>query len=98
MRGVLVCIVIHIFGRVCIDGELWFTYTYVMSKNDLIKTIQAEIQRLNQDIDLRIIRGLSYRREARRHKLLTIQLSRLTHKSALGWLSRMSRAMAMFFF
>jgi hypothetical protein len=48
-----------------------------MSKHQAIKTIRAEIDRLNQDIDLRIIKGVPYRRQALRHKFLMGQLSRL---------------------
>lgn len=56
-----------------------------MSKHQAIKTIRAEIERLNQDIDLRIIRGVPYRRQALRHKFLMGQLSRLAPKRT-SWL------------
>ncbi|OHA16567.1 MAG: hypothetical protein A3C79_01385 [Candidatus Taylorbacteria bacterium RIFCSPHIGHO2_02_FULL_45_28] len=48
-----------------------------MSKHQAIKTIRMEIDRINQEIDLRIIKGVSYRREALRHKFLMAQLDRL---------------------
>jgi hypothetical protein len=48
-----------------------------MSKHQAIKTIRVEIDRLNQEIDLRIIKGVSYRREALRHTFLMRQLARL---------------------
>lgn len=48
-----------------------------MSKHQTIKTIRREIDRLNQEIDLRIIKGVSYRREALRHRFLMSQLARL---------------------
>ena len=48
-----------------------------MSKHQTIKTIRMEINKLNQEIDLRIIKGVSYRREALRHKFLTTQLARI---------------------
>ncbi len=67
-----------------------------MNKSDTIKTMQIELQRLNQMIDLKIIKGLSYHREARRHRLLTVQLSRLTARENGGWLRRMSRALTLF--
>jgi len=41
-----------------------------MSGNRLIKNINNEIKSLNEIIDLKIIKGFSYAREARRHKLL----------------------------
>jgi hypothetical protein len=49
-----------------------------MSKHQAIKAIRMEIDRINQEIDLRIIKGVSYRREALRHKTLMAQLARLT--------------------
>lgn len=84
------------FLQESVDGELWFTYTINMNKSDTIKTIQIELQRLNQDIDLKIIRGHSYHREAKRHRFLTVQLSRLTARENGGWLRRMSRALTLF--
>ncbi len=44
-----------------------------MSKFKLARNIKKEIKKLNNDIDLKIIRGLPYRAEARRHKFLTSQ-------------------------
>lgn len=41
-----------------------------MSKNKLIKTIQNQIEKINDTIDIKIIRGESYRKEALRHKFL----------------------------
>ena len=41
-----------------------------MSKHQAIRIIRSEIDRLNAEIDLKIIRGMSYTREARRHKFL----------------------------
>ncbi len=54
-----------------------------MSKAKTVQIIRAEIKRLNEDIDMKIIRGLSYRNEARRHKSLISQLARLTAKGEL---------------
>jgi hypothetical protein len=53
-----------------------------MSKYRLSKIIQAEINKLNEEIDLRIIRGLSYKTEARRHKFLLSQLRDLERKES----------------
>lgn len=44
-----------------------------MSKIKLAHNIKKEIKKLNNDIDLKIIKGLPYRAEARRHKFLTSQ-------------------------
>ncbi len=53
-----------------------------MSKYRLSKIIQAEINKLNEVIDLKIIRGLSYKQEARRHKFLVNQLRHLQKTEA----------------
>lgn len=49
--------------------------------------IRNEIDRLNREIDLRIIKGLSYKRESLRHKFLVNQLSRLSNSSK-SWFGR----------
>ncbi|MEK7609496.1 MAG: hypothetical protein AAB470_00030 [Patescibacteria group bacterium] len=67
-----------------------------MSKHQVIKTIRMEISQLNQEIDLRIIKGLSYRREALRHKLLKAQLARLAPSS--NWFSRSLSFVSTFMF
>jgi len=58
-----------------------------MSKYQAIRTIRNEIGRLNHEIDLRIIKGLSYREQSRRHKFLISQLGRL-HRANSSWFSR----------
>lgn len=58
-----------------------------MSKHQAIKSIRAEIERINQEIDLRIIKGVSYRREALRHKFLMAQLARLVPRRS-SWFGR----------
>jgi hypothetical protein len=68
-----------------------------MSKHQAVRTIRAEIERLNQEIDLRIIKGVSYRREALRHKFLTAQLARLQPKRS-NWLGRSLSFVSMFMF
>ncbi|MES2213440.1 MAG: hypothetical protein V4473_01195 [Patescibacteria group bacterium] len=59
-----------------------------MSKNTLEKTVRKEIEILNEQIDLKIIKGLSYAREARRHKFLVTQLSTLRPATRSGWFGR----------
>ncbi len=51
-----------------------------MSKTTLIQEIQREINNLNDVIDLKIIRGLPYKNEARRHRFLVAQLSNLSSR------------------
>lgn len=46
-----------------------------MSKFILEKTIKSEIKKVNDIIDLKIVKGMSYKREALRHRFL---LNRLT--------------------
>ncbi len=58
-----------------------------MSKHQTLRTIRSEIERLNQDIDLRIIKGVSYARQARRHKFLMRQLAQIS-SSGHSWFSR----------
>lgn len=58
-----------------------------MSKNTMIKTIKREISDLNWKIDMKIIKGQSYRQDARRHKILLMQLRRLTTTD--NWFGRM---------
>jgi hypothetical protein len=41
-----------------------------MSQKQYIKTIEKEINRINQIIDLKILHGEDYQKEARDHKLL----------------------------
>ncbi len=47
-----------------------------MSQREYLKALNAEIQKLNEVIDRRIIAGVDYRREAHRHKVLLRQLRR----------------------
>ena len=46
-----------------------------MSKQKLSKIIKRELAALNETIDWKIVKGLSYQSEARRHKMLLRQLS-----------------------
>ncbi len=41
-----------------------------MSQKQYLQTIEKEIQKLNKIIDLKIMRGEEYRKEARDHRLL----------------------------
>jgi len=41
-----------------------------MSQKQYLKTVEKEIQRINRIIDMKIVRGEEYFREARDHKLL----------------------------
>jgi len=52
-----------------------------MSKQTLVKEIKKELSRLNDDIDMMIVKGVSYRVAARRHKFLMKQLAQLERRS-----------------
>ncbi len=41
-----------------------------MTRENFTKSAQKEIESLNQLIDMKIIKGLSYKKEAKRHKFL----------------------------
>lgn len=45
-----------------------------MSKYKIVTTIQKELAKINERIDMKILRGESYRQEARQHKALLSQL------------------------
>ncbi|MEI8328033.1 MAG: hypothetical protein WCG02_02750 [Candidatus Taylorbacteria bacterium] len=52
-----------------------------MSKHQTIRAIRTEIEKLNREIDICIIRGIPYARQAFRHKALRAQLARVTSSS-----------------
>ena len=54
-----------------------------MSKYQIARELRREIKKINEKIDLRIIQGLSYREESRRHKFLVSQLARLQPRTPL---------------
>lgn len=45
-----------------------------MSQHKLVSTIMSELEELNSKIDWKVIRGVSYKADARRHKLLLSML------------------------
>ncbi len=53
-----------------------------MSKERLITTISREIETLNEQIDFKVIKGISYKTEAKRHKLLVSMLSDVGRRTA----------------
>lgn len=61
-----------------------------MSKYHLEKALRRELVVVNQIIDARIIKGLSYSRESKRHKFILSSLARIRResKSDYGWLAR----------
>ena len=69
-----------------------------MSKFILEKNIQAELKRINDIIDLKIIKGMSYRREALRHRFLLYRLVDLHRlpKFQSSWFQRSVNVVATF--
>jgi hypothetical protein len=61
-----------------------------MSKYQIAKAVQRELEILNRRIDQKILRGMSYVTEARRHKMLLAQLNRLHRHNSIGFLSRIA--------
>ena len=61
-----------------------------MSKQNLEKVLRGELEILNDVIDQKIIKGLSYKREAKRHKFILASLSNIHRemRTSSGWLTR----------
>ena len=54
-----------------------------MSQKQYLKMLEREIQKINQEIDFKILHGENYRKEARDHKLLLKKVRYNTQKSFL---------------
>lgn len=69
-----------------------------MSKIVLEKNIKSELKRINDVIDMKIIRGLPYKREALRHRFLLYRLGDLHRLSRFhsNWLQRSVNVVATF--
>jgi len=61
-----------------------------MSKYQLAQSVQKELEVLNRRIDQKILRGISYAMEARRHRMLLSKLTRLNQHSYPSFFSRLS--------
>ncbi len=63
-----------------------------MSKQNLEKTLRSELEVLNDQIDEKIIKGLSYIREAKRHKFILCSLkgldNEINREVNSGWFGR----------
>ncbi len=67
-----------------------------MSKITLANNIRKEIKKLNREIDMKIIKGLPYRAEARRHKFLVSQFYGFYESSKRSWFQRTFHVFASF--
>lgn len=59
-----------------------------MSRYNLERVLRRELRELNEQIDLKIIKGLSYAREARRHRFIMDSLARVRRENSASWLTR----------
>ena len=61
-----------------------------MSKQNLEKILRKELEVLNDTIDQKIIRGLPYGIEAKRHRFILFSLANIRKelKSSSGWIGR----------
>lgn len=67
-----------------------------MSKNRLIKTIHTELEKINEQIDLKIIKGVSYKKESMRHKFLTSHLTQALRNHNTNWMQRTAHMVSSF--
>ena len=71
-----------------------------MSTQKLARVIETELERLNETIDIKIIQGQPYKKEARHHKFLLTQFAVLkrsmTASSSRGMFSSFSHAVSSF--
>ncbi len=68
-----------------------------MSKHQIIRSLRQEIKKINYTIDRKIINGMPYSQDARRHKFLVSQLSRLA-PPRMNWFSRAMSFASVFLF
>jgi hypothetical protein len=52
-----------------------------MTREQYIKILQRELDKLNKQIDMKIMEGVSYSKEAKEHKLLLRKMHQHTRKS-----------------
>jgi hypothetical protein len=67
-----------------------------MSKITLAHNLRKEIKKLNREIDMKIIKGLPYKAEARRHKFLVSQFYGFYESSKRSWFQRTFNVFASF--
>ncbi len=59
-----------------------------MSKYNLEKALRRELEILNDTIDRKIMRGVSYSAESKRHKYVVMSLANLRRSQVSGWFGR----------
>ncbi|MCL5782213.1 MAG: hypothetical protein M1459_02550 [Patescibacteria group bacterium] len=68
-----------------------------MSRRQTIRAIKQELERVNREIDIRIIHGVPYNTLSRRHRFLLSQLRRLSAES-WSWLYKSMNFVSTFVF
>lgn len=63
-----------------------------MSKQNFEKSLKKELRVLNEIIDMKIVRGLSYANEAKRHKFILSSLANVKKTKSSWFLSSLSLA------
>lgn len=66
-----------------------------MSKQQFKSVLQDELNKLNEQIDLKVMRGLPYAREARRHRQVVTELRRLNRDHLGLWRSLTTSALSL---
>ncbi len=69
-----------------------------MNRVQYLKIIEREIHNINKKIDVKILQGVEYRKEARAHKLLLAKVRQHTRRSLLSRLFQAIPQVAMFLF
>lgn len=59
-----------------------------MSKMKIATKVRKEIKKLNREIDLKIIKGLPYKAEARRHRFLISQFYGFYESYKTNWFKK----------
>lgn len=62
----------------------------------MVHNIKKEIKKLNNEIDLKIIKGLPYKAEARRHKFLVSQFYGFYGTTKTSWFKKTLHVLASF--
>jgi len=60
-----------------------------------VRAVEREIDLINHQIDMKIIIGRSYQRDAQKHKVLRAELKELKKMRDNAWFSRMGRMASM---
>lgn len=55
-----------------------------MNREQYIKIIEKELQALNKRIDMKILQGVEYKKEARDHKILQKKMMQHSRKGIFG--------------